>query len=154
YVLMAARGAGPVYSKRAQLWARYFKDDYGQCAGGGAGTFCYDRDAFGADHLWGIGLLSYYEQTGNASYLTAAVNIGAQLETLWNPATTTYGCVPRNGCMHWGPRGAARQLLFATRLAQVTGDPRWTTLRDLIFNTIKNQQLEVSQRIQVYGEDI
>jgi len=154
YLLMYLRSGNTVYQNRAVQWARYFNDEYAQCVGVSTSTFCSDRDGFGGDHIYGYGLLAYYEHTGNSVYLTAAINIGAQLETLWNPSTTSYSCVPGNGCMHYGFRLAGRHLLLATRLAEVTNDPRWTTLRDRIFNTIVESQWFASEGLYIDGADV
>ena len=154
YLLMYLRSGNAVIQNRAVQWARYFNDEYAQCVGVSTSTFCSDRDGFGGDHIYGYGLLAYYEHTGNSVHLTAAINIGAQLETLWNPSTTSYSCVPGNGCMHYGFRLAGRHLLLATRLAEVTNDPRWTTLRDRIFNTIVESQWFASEGLYIDGADV
>jgi len=135
YTLQHARTGQAGYRDRATAWARYFKTDYAQCVGSSGASFCYDRDAFGADHLWGWGLLAWYRATQDQAALDAAKQIGAVLEQLWSPASP-FGCLPSSGCTTYGVRQIGRHLLFATRLAEVTADARWVTLRDKIIDKL------------------
>jgi hypothetical protein len=124
---------------RAYSWARYLKNDYRACIGGQYSSYCYDRDAFGLDHLYGWGLVAWYEHNGDANALAEAENIAAVVEGLYAP-TSPFGCLPAGACMWYGPRAAARHLMLVTRLAQVTGKSRWITLRDKILNLMLNAQ--------------
>jgi hypothetical protein len=146
YLAAEARTAQPGYRDRAEAWARYFKDDYAQCVGSDGASFCYDRDSFGGDHLWGWGLISYGRLRDDAAALPAAERIGAQVETLWGP-DTPYGCVERSGCTYYGVRLIGRHLLFMTRLAEVSSDARWSALRDRIIETL----LEVPEWDEMHG---
>ena len=141
------------YLERAKGWARYFKDDYLQCVPGGTSnsyTLC-DPNIEDAgwneiihkpwDHLFGWGLIDYYLYSGDSSYLTAAINIGEQLKIRYDLEPTGNGIPPFMGgttpsqAMAWdGARMRARHLLFMTRLAEVTGDAKWATLRDKMIN--------------------
>jgi hypothetical protein len=133
YLMMYRRTGNTVYLNRANAWARYFKNDYRNCVGSPSESFCFDRDSFGLDHFYGWGLIALYEHNGDTASLTEAENLAAVLETMYGP-NTTYGCLPAGACIFWGPRAGARHLLFMTRLAQVTGNSRWITLRDKIIN--------------------
>jgi hypothetical protein len=137
YLMMYRRTGNTVYLNRATAWANYFKNGYRQCLTGAGQNYCYDRDNFGLDHVYGYGLIAWYEHTGDTAALTAAENIAADIETLWNPGSS-FGCYPTSGCLGYGPRGPSRHLLIATRLASLTGKTRWITLRDKILNTILN----------------
>jgi len=135
YLMMYLRTGQEGYQDRAAAWARYFKEDYRSCVGGEYASFCYDHDAFGACHLWGWGLISWHQVTGDADALTEAENLGAVVETLWG-SETTFGCLPSSACTTYGLRQAGRHLLFITRLAEVTGDGRWAALRDQMIDLL------------------
>lgn len=127
------------YLHRATGWARYFKDDYRQCVGTTPPyTYCTDRDSYVLDHLYGRGLIDWYQHSGNSAYLTAAENLAIDVETFWNvpgQMTASDGVCNTQACMsYYGPRGGARHLMFVTRLAEVTGTARWVTLRDKLIN--------------------
>ncbi|MEZ4222380.1 MAG: hypothetical protein R3B13_15690 [Polyangiaceae bacterium] len=134
-LMMSIRTGKPGYADRAKAWARYFKEDYRSCVGGNYASFCYDREAFGADHLWGWGLLSWAKAQGDTAALGEAVKLGEVVEALWGPASD-FSCLPKSGCTTYGVRQIGRHLLFITRLAEVTGDARWATLRDQIIDTL------------------
>ena len=139
HLMMYRRSGNPVYLNRAQAWANYFKQSYRTaCAASDDRTFCYDHNQFGADHLFGWGLIAWYEHTclsGNCDQaaLTEAENLGAVVEALYGPSST-FGCLPTNACLHYGLRQASRHLLLATRLAEVTRANRWIALRDRILD--------------------
>jgi hypothetical protein len=57
------------------------------------------------------------------------------IESLWADGSP-YGCYLGDGCLYYGPRGAARHLLVATRVAAATGKARWIALRDLLIATV------------------
>ena len=135
YMMMYERTGEQGYLDRASAWARYFIEDYAACVGDEYASFCYDRDAFGADHLFGWGLLAWYETMRDPAALAAAEGIGAVVESLWAP-DSPFGCLPSSACTTYGTRQVGRHLLFATRLAEVTGDARWETLRDQIIDTL------------------
>ncbi|MFA5313416.1 MAG: LamG-like jellyroll fold domain-containing protein, partial [Methanomassiliicoccales archaeon] len=143
YLQMYLRTNNPMYLNRATAWARYFKNDYVQCVGTDD-TFCYDKGAFGLDHVYGWGLVDWYEYTGDATYLTAAENIATQIETLWGPSTT-FSCLPASGCIMYGIRQISRQLLIITRVAEATNNQRWVTLRDRILNILMSSPYYDSQ---------
>lgn len=112
---------------RAIAWTRYFKEDYRQCVGTNNRTYCYDA-AYRRDHLYGWGLVAWFEATGDMGALTAAQNLGADVEAFWNAWTYT------------GFDGATRQmgrhLMLASRLADVTKLPRWSALRDKLISKV------------------
>jgi hypothetical protein len=135
YLMMHRRTGQPGYLDRARAWARYFKEDYRSCVGGQYASFCYDRDGFGADHLWGWGLLAWAGLQDDPEALAEAGRLAAIVEGLWAD-NSPFGCLPNNGCTHYGLRQAGRHLLFVTRLAEVTGLPRWAQLRDRILDRL------------------
>ncbi len=131
-LMMYERTGEAGYLDRATAWRRYFVEDFRSCVGGEYASFCYDRDAFGADHLWGWGLLAWHEAMDDADALAEAEQLGGVLEGLWAP-DSPFGCLPTNGCVHYGLRQIGRHLLFASRLAELSDDPRWPSLRDTII---------------------
>jgi hypothetical protein len=142
YIMMYQRSGNPVYLNRARAWARYFKQDYRNCVGGSYESFCYDHDAFGADHLYGWGLVAWYRYTcGTVDGCdTAALEEAKRLTELAEGlyASTADGCYPSNGCLHYGTRGVTRHLILASYVAETTGDARYIALRDKIANIIMN----------------
>ena len=135
YLMMHRRTGQQGYLDRAAAWARYFKEDYLDCVGGEYASFCYDRDAFGACHLWGWGLVSWADVMDDAAALAEAEAVAAVVEFLWSPETT-FNCLPASACTTYGVRQAARHLLLVTRVAEATGNPRWADLRDRIIDTV------------------
>lgn len=112
------------FSRRAQEWARYYKDDYFQCVGTGQ-TRCYDRDNFISDHLFGWGLVAYYWWTGDSAYLTAAETIAADVES--RAASLTCGS---DRMAFYEARKWARHLKLAVHVARANPISRWITLRE------------------------
>jgi hypothetical protein len=135
YLMAYLRSRQPGYLDRAKAWARYFKEDYRNCVGAAGETLCADISGYGADHLWGWGLIAWYQAMGDKAALDEAEKIGEVVEKLWGP-NTTFSCLPKNGCTGWGLRQVGRHLLVATRLAEVTANPRWTALRDKILDIL------------------
>jgi hypothetical protein len=131
---------------------RYFRDDYTQCVGGSYASYCYDIDAFGGDHTYGWGLVAWASAKNDPAALTAAATIAAKVEALWAPGSS-YGCFPSSGCLHYGPRGAARHLLLATRMADATGAASWIQLRDKIVATILASPMWDEQQGMYFGGD-
>lgn len=84
---------------------------------------------------YGWGLIAWYEEQGDAGALAEAVRIGELVESLWAP-DSPFGCLPSGGCTWYGLRQPGRHLLLVTRLAEVTGDARWETLRDHIIDIL------------------
>ncbi len=134
-LMQSQRTGQPGYLDRANAWRRYFVEDYNACIGGESANFCYDKDAFGADHLWGWGLLAWAEANDDDAALAAAVEIGGTVAVLWAP-DSPFGCLPSGGCLEYGARQLGRHLLFMTRLAEVTGDPQWAALRDQMIDVL------------------
>lgn len=131
YLMMYRRTANPVYLNRAKAWLDYFENRYITSP-----EFSYDQ-GFLLDHLYGWGLIAWYEYTGDTAALTAAENIGAQSEAYWNELDSTGNprYVPGQYTMaSYSLRQGARHLLLATRLAEVTKKQRWITLRDKLIN--------------------
>jgi hypothetical protein len=137
YLQMYRRTGNPVYLNRATAWANYFKNGYRNCTGSQNLSFCFDRDAFGLDHLYGWGLLTLYEYNGDAAALAEAQNIAGALEALYQP-NSPYGCLPAGACTWYGLRQPGRHLIFMTRLAEITGSSRWIALRDKILDLLLN----------------
>src|SRR5262245_5168037 len=135
YLMMYLRTGNSVYLNRATAWARYFKSDYLQCLGEKYATYCYDRNGFGSDHLYGWGLLALFEYNGDPAALATAQMMGTQLEALYS-AESSYGCYFRGTCLFYGFRASARHLIFMTRLADITGDSRWALFRDKMINIL------------------
>jgi hypothetical protein len=123
------------YLDRATAWAAYFKHDYRACVGGGSASFCYDKEAFGADHLWGWGLVAWAAAMSDPAALTEAEALGDELIELYGP-NTTFGCLPKGACVYYGLRQPGRHLLLATRLAEATSKPKFVELRDQIIELI------------------
>ena len=133
--MMHVRTGDAGYLDRADAWARYFIEDYRNCVGDPYASFCYDRDAFGADHLWGWGLVARAEATGDEAARDEAVALATVVEELWSP-DSSFGCLPQSGCTTYGVRQAGRHLLLVTRVGELTGDERWATLRDRIIDVL------------------
>ena len=121
----------PGYLARAKAWARYFKDDYRQCVGERFYSYCRDGTNFGYDHMYGWGLLAWYEylrEQGDPTapeYLTAAENLGTDLEAFYSGDRGV-----------GGTRAEGRHLLLLSRLSEVTGHPRWRTLLDTLVHRL------------------
>ena len=135
YLMMWQRTGQEGYLDRAEAWARYFKEDYRSCVGSEATSFCYDRDAYGADHLAGYGLIAWHVAMQDDEALAEAVRLGEIVEGLWAD-DSPFGCLPSGACTWYGVRQVGRHLLFATRLAEVTGDARWDALRDRMLERL------------------
>lgn len=119
YLMMYRRTGLQGYLDRARAWADYFKNRYRTASNG----LVKDHD-FDYDHLYGWGLVAWYEQTGDAAALAEAENIAAVSETEFSGAT------PGKVAMGWAMRQRARHLLLATRVAEATKKARWIALRD------------------------
>lgn len=131
YLMMYIRTGNKVYWNRAQAWAKYFKEDYRNCIGSNYTSFCYDKDGFGMDHLYGWGLIAWYEYTGDQAALIEAENIGAVLETFYSHPKFVPGTYGMSG---YGARHGGRHLMFTSRLAEVTKKQRWGILRDKVID--------------------
>jgi hypothetical protein len=81
-----------------------------------------DTHTWAGDHLWGWGLLDYYDLTGDMDALQAAIDLGGNVEQLWMWRKEYHPL--------YGTRAVARNLLFAVRLYDATDDPRWKKLAD------------------------
>lgn len=140
YLMMYRRSGNPVYLKRAEAWLRYFKHDYRACVGGKYANFCYDRDGFLLDHLYGWGLVSWHEHScelGRCDHeaLKEAEALAAEAEAYWSRRVNGAYPVPGKFSMsYYGPRQGGRHLLLLTRVAEATQAPRWIKLRDLLLD--------------------
>src|SRR5262245_2797047 len=136
YLMMYLRTGQQGYFDRAKAWARYFTEDYGACLPtNSTRSFCHDRDAFEVHcHFYRWGLLAWYEQTKDRGALTAAEALGEKLRAYRKAKGKTAASGPP-GVYRAGNelRAIARQLLFATRLAEVSRKTRWITLRDRLI---------------------
>src|SRR5215475_5883460 len=130
YLMQYQRTGNSIFLTRANAWARYFRDDYRQCVYDVyQDSYCYDF-SFLRDHMYGYGLVSMYEYTGDVNYLNAAVNLMTDVEAYW--ATRQDGHFPNDGwpMALYSMRQEARHLLLAVRVAEATGDPHWIQWRD------------------------
>ncbi len=123
YLMMYRRSANTVYLNRAQAWLRYFKDEYRDDLVSG--------DNFA--HLYGVGLIAWYEHTCEQglcddSALAAAEGIGVEEEKYWQSAVAGQFYMST-----YGLRKGGRNLMFATRLAEVTKAQRWISMRDKLI---------------------
>lgn len=142
YLMMYRRSGNTVYLNRAKAWARYFKEDYRTNNTDPYASFTYDGAQFEYDHLYGWGLVSWYEHTALAgepdtAALQEAENLAAVIETYWNQKRDGNG-QPRfvageHSMASYGMRKGARHLLLATRVAEATQKPRWINLRDQLI---------------------
>ncbi|MGE0820932.1 MAG: hypothetical protein AB7G75_05665 [Candidatus Binatia bacterium] len=137
-LMMYFRTGQQGYLDRAKGWARYFKEDYRLCKQP-AGlstyyTFCADK-GFLLDHIYGWGLVAWYEYTGDAAALAEAENLLAEVDKVWKDRFGT-GQWPKPGevrMANYGPRGEARHLMLATRVAEVTKKQQWIDIRDRLI---------------------
>lgn len=130
YLMAYRRTGNTVYLNRAKGWLRYFRDEYRTSP-----DFDYDR-GFLLDHLFGWGLVAWYEHTCqqgtcDTAALAEAENIAAEVEDYWNDPDFKPGSTPMST---YGLRQGARHLLLATRVAEATGKQRWITLRDKLID--------------------
>ncbi len=130
-LLMWKRTGSQQYYDLAAQWARYYINEYRLSAPDCTpyDNLPYDLNAFGADHMWGWGLVDWWEITGDQAALNEAVELAKVSESLYLtetslPVSTT------------GIRGIARHLLLVMRVAEATGDPRWISLRDHIADLL------------------
>ena len=85
-------------------------------------SYCRDGTNFGYDHMYGWGLLAWYEhlrEQGDPTapeYLTVAQNLGTDLEAFYSGDRGV-----------GGTRAEGRHLLLLSRLSEITGHPRWRT---------------------------
>lgn len=140
YIHMYQRTGNTMYLNRAKAWARYFKEDYRQCIGDSYENYCYDRDAYGLDHVYGWGLVEWYRYTCSqggcdTAALTAAENLGSDVEAYWSTRSNGTWPVPGQFRMsYYAPRGGARHLILISHLAEATQAQRWITLRDKLID--------------------
>ena len=143
YVMMYRRTGNAVYLNRAQAWLRYFKVEYRDDLVAG--------DNFA--HLYGVGLLAWYEHSceqGSCDIeaLTAAEGIAAEVENY--VANRWSG--PGSNVAYYGPRKAARFLLFATRIAEVTKSQRWINMRDAVIEIWLKEPSWDARGMYFYGD--
>jgi hypothetical protein len=136
YLMMYRRTGNPVYLNRAQAWLSYFKNVYRTSQ-----AFA-DDGGFLHDHFYGWGLVTWYEHTCeqgacDTAALDEAQNLAAVSETYWNGLDSDGNprfVAGQYRMATYGIRAGARHLLLATRVAEVTGSPRWIALRDKLIN--------------------
>lgn len=129
-MMMYLRTGQAGYLVRTTAWINYLKNDYLQCVGSGE-TYCFDG-GYLYDHLYGWGLLLYYEQTGDAGALTAARNIAAEVET--RAASMTAGST---AACYYDCRRNARHTIMAARMANAEPIPRWIALRNKMCDVLR-----------------
>lgn len=134
YLMMYRRSGNTVYLNRARAWAAYFKTAYRTSP-----EFSAD-DGFLLDHMYGWGLVTWYEhtcETGvcDTAALAEAENLAAVSEAHWSTRSNKAYPVPGQFRMaFYSVREGARHLLLATRVAEVTKKTRWITLRDRLID--------------------
>lgn len=120
---MYKRTGNIVYRQMAELWAAYYINTYEYDTQNGGNP---DK-SFYYDHLFGFGLIDWFEETWDVRALAAAVRLG-QL---------SLGSYRHSNQL----RASARHLLLATRLWEKTGEQRWRShmqaIRDDLFNPVK-----------------
>jgi hypothetical protein len=135
YLMMYRRTGNTVYLNRAQEWANYFKNNYRTSR-----EFQETDDGFLLDHLYGWGLVAWYEYTCeqgscDTAALAEAENIAAVSESHWSTRSKGGWPVPGQFSMaFYGQRQGARHLLLVTRVAEATGKQRWKDLRDRLID--------------------
>lgn len=149
---MQLRSGQAGYFDRATAWRRYFMEDYRACVGGSSYTYCWDRENFGGDHLWGWGLVAWSQGMSEPAAETEATRLAEEVEALWGP-NSPFGCLGRGGCTWYGVRQIGRHLLLVTRVAELTQDQRWEQLRDRIVETLlTSAQWDESLGSYFFGE--
>lgn len=141
YLMMYRRSENPVYLARATAWARYFKEDYRPGIGNDDYTLTFDGSQYEYDHMYGWGLVTWYEHTalaGSPDYaaLAEAEKLAEVVETFWNKTNSDGSPRYVAGQMamaYYGQRRGARHLLLATRVAEATQNPRWISLRNKLI---------------------
>lgn len=135
YAMMYRRTNNSVYLNRALAWARYFKEDYRTNCSNYYESFCGDRDNYNLDHLYGWGLVTWYEHTckeGSCDFaaLAEAEKLAEESEKIYGSASYTPGLTRMS---EYGMRRGGRHLMLATRVAEATGSARWAALRDKLI---------------------
>jgi hypothetical protein len=144
YVMMYRRTGNKIYYERAKAWRDYYVNHYRT-----SGEFDYDK-GFLLDHLFGYGLVAWYEYTkesgtADTAALAEAENLGAESEQFWKEnSSLTMG--------EYGARQGARHLLLATELARATGKARWIALRDdMISRWLNSARWDEARGMYFYG---
>ncbi len=119
-LLMYRRTGNTHYRQMAANWAAYYNNYYESDLQSGGNP----DSAYGYDHLFGYGLIDWYEESGDDASLATAIRLG---EISLESYPTWKGRHPRMD---------ARALLLATRLWERTGESRWRTQMDLVRNTV------------------
>lgn len=88
---------------------------------------------FEMDHINCIGLVMKYQYDGDAAALAKAVELAGQIKTFYDPKPITAQVSTGNGL-----RGFGRHAQCIIRLAEVTGDVQWVTLRDKLVQMMLN----------------
>lgn len=144
YLHMYRRTGNAIYYNRAKAWRDYFVNVYRT-----SDEFSYDK-GFLLDHMFGYGLVAWYEYTSatgsaDTAALTEAENLGGEVEQFWqeNPDLTMG---------EYGARQGARHLLLATELARVTGKSRWIGLRNnLVDRWLNSARWDEAKGMYFYG---
>lgn len=128
-LVMYRRTGNIRYRQMAELWANYYINHYENDLVSGNNP----DSAFGYDHLFGFGLIDWFEETWDLRALAAAIRLGM---------------LARDSYPVWKgrhPRHDARILLLATRLWEKTGEVRWRNLMDQVRGIVMdNSQLSAS----------
>lgn len=127
YLQMWKRTGQAGYKERAEAWVDYYKTRYLQCTGGKYNTYCFDKNGYTNDHLYGQGLLAWVEEhPADTAALQVVIDTATDVETIMKD--TRYKPGYRFG--FYGLRLGARWLHVVSELARVTHEPRWLALRD------------------------
>jgi hypothetical protein len=117
---LAASGhpAATRYLNRATAWAKYFKDQY---------LADYAKDPY-KQHAYGQGLAQWARQFNDSAALTRVVDIAKTYRNEWLPWPGP------KAMSYYGPRGYARQLLFAVVAGDAITDANVVDLRDRLLD--------------------
>lgn len=122
---MYKRTGNITYRQMAEKWATYYNNYYEtDLVSGGA-----PDSAYGYDHLFGFGLIDWYEESGDAASLATAIRLGE----------ISVASYPTWKGRH--PRLDARALLLAIRLWEKTLDTRWRTHMDAVRDTVMDNAI-------------
>lgn len=122
-LVMYKRTGNILYRQMAELWANYYLNHYENDLSSGGNP----DSSFGYDHLFGYGLIDWFEETWDLRALAAAVRLGNISLTNYHHSISL--------------RTSARHMLLALRLWEKTGEQKWRNhaqvIRDDLFNPAK-----------------
>ena len=131
-LLMFKRTDNPVYRQMAANWAEYYINYYESDLNSGGNP----DSAYGYDHLFGFGLIDWFEESGDQRALATAIRLGNISLAHYRSSNSL--------------RLDARHLLLATRLWEKTGEARWRAHMDRIRNDLFNMWPVAEQTPNAY----